>query len=112
MNKALSLAALSSFDSVAEAQKKVISDIVAAQKDISAKVIEASSKAVASAAPFLAGNTFAKDTLDKINTAFIGAITNKDVQKLQDEILSTFDKQVSLNRTFLKNVIDIVPATV
>ena len=110
MNKSFALAALNYFDSAVTAQKKVISDIVTAQKDYSAQLIEASGKAVASTAPYLSGNNFAKDALDKLNTAFVAAINNKDALKLQVEILAPFDKQVSLNRTFLKNAVDLVPA--
>ena len=111
MNKTFSLAALNYFDMAADAQKQVISGIVSAQKDFSAKIIEASGTAVASATPYLAGNTFAKNALEQINVAFVGAINNKDALKVQDDILAAYDKQVIVNRTFLKNAVDLIPAT-
>jgi hypothetical protein len=110
MNKTFALATLNYFDTAVNAQKNVISTIVSAQKDFSAQVIEASSKAVASVAPFIAGNTFAKGAFEQINTALAGAVNNKDVLKLQEDILSAYDKQVTVNRTFLKNAVDLIPA--
>ena len=110
MNKTFALAALNYFDMAADAQKQVISGIVSAQKDLSSQVIEASGKAVASVTPYLAANKFAKDALEQINVAFVGAINNKDALKVQDDILAAYDKQVIVNRTFLKNAVDLIPA--
>jgi hypothetical protein len=110
MNKTFALATLNYFDLAVDAQKQVISGIVSAQKDFNAQVIEASGKAVASAAPFFASNTFAKESLEKINSSFVGALSNKDALKFQNEILSAYDKQITVNRTFLKNAVDLIPA--
>ena len=110
MNKTFALATLNYFDLAADAQKQVISGIVSAQKDFSAKIIEASGKAVASVAPYLTANTFAKDALEQINAAFVGAVNNKDALKVQADILVAYDKQVIVNRTFLKNAVDLIPA--
>jgi hypothetical protein len=111
MNKTFALATLNYFDIAVDAQKKVINDFISAQKNFSAQVIETSSKAVASVTPYLAGNTFATGALEQINTALVGAVSNKDVLKLQDEILTAYDKQVTVNRTYLKNAVDLIPAT-
>jgi hypothetical protein len=110
MDKTFALATLNYFDMAVDAQKKVISDFISAQKNFSAQVIEASSKAVASVTPYLAGNTVATGALEQINTALISAVNNKDALKLQDEILTAYDKQVTVNRTFLKNAVDLIPA--
>ncbi len=109
MNKTFALASLNYFDSAVAAQKKVVSDLISAQNELRVQLIEASSKAVASAAPYLTDNSVAKETLDKLNTAFAGAVSNKEAMKLQEEILAAFDNQVTLNRTLLKNAVDLVP---
>ena len=110
MNKTFALATLNYFDLAVDAQKKVISSLLSAQSDFSAQIIEASGKAVASAAPYLAGNTFAKGALEQINTAFVGAVSNKDALKLQGDILTAYEKQIGVNRSYLKNAVDLIPA--
>ncbi len=96
------------FDILVNAQKQVIGNIVTAQKDLHAQITDVTGKAYASFAvlPGLSEFPVAKEALSQFNSWFNTAANNVEAFKIQENLISTYEKQLASSRAVLKNIID------
>ena len=97
------------FDVLVNTQKQVIGNIVSAQKELHAQIVDATEKATASIAalPVVSELPAAKTALEQFNTWLNTATESAEVFKLQENLISAYEKQLDGARNFLKNMVDI-----
>ena len=96
------------FDILVNTQKQVIGNIVTAQKDLHAQIIDATGKASASIAvlPGVSELPVAKAALSQFNAWFSTAANNVEAFKFQESLISNYEKQLANSRAVLKSFVD------
>ncbi len=97
------------FDVVVNTQKQVIGNVVSAQKELHAQLIDATEKVAASIAtlPVVSEIPAAQKVLDQFNSWLNSVSKDVDLFKFQESLLGSYEKQVENTRSLLKNLVDI-----
>lgn len=102
------------FDVVASTQKQVLSNILTAQKDLRDQWLDAVGKAHSALTniPGLPETAQTREAFSQYSKWINTAVSNtkqatEEAQKIQDNWLSAYDKQVAINRDVLKNFVDL-----
>jgi hypothetical protein len=106
---------LAYFDVLANAQKQVLNNLLAAQSQLHTQWIDAVAKSYTAVAsvPGVPENAVTKEALNQFNNWF-ATVSNAsksatdEVLKTQANLIATYDKQVAINRDALKNFTDVV----